>query len=48
MLICSQCNGKMDNKFIKKVTAEFAEEIKIPTPIDIYGIKLEHKKMLCI
>jgi len=38
----------MDNKFIKKVTAEFAEEIKIPTPIDIYGIKLEHKKMLCI
>jgi len=48
MLVFSKCNGKMDIEFIKKLTAEFAEEIKIPTPIDIYGITLEHKKMLCI
>lgn len=48
MFVFSQCNGKMDIKFIKNLTAEFAEEIKVPTPIDIYGIKLEHKKMQCI
>jgi hypothetical protein len=30
----------MDIKFTKELTAEFADEIKIPTPIDIYGIKL--------
>jgi len=48
MLVFSHCNDKMDNEFIKKLTAEFAEEIKIPTPTDIYGIILEHKKMLCI
>ena len=47
-MVFSQCNGTMNVRFIKKLTAEFAEEIKIPTPIEIYGIKLEHKEMLCI